>query len=42
MYKKYNFKPKNQFPQRNQQLHSVVEKILPFLLIITSFLWLFY
>jgi len=53
MYKTYNFEPKNQSPQlinkrscsfsAGSKSHSLpLEKILPFLIITTSFLWLWY
>jgi len=40
MYKKYNFKPKSLSPQENFGLKSYAEKIVPFLIIAATFVWL--
>ncbi|HRS22717.1 MAG TPA: hypothetical protein P5562_01005 [Candidatus Woesebacteria bacterium] len=40
MYKNYNFKPKSLSPQRNFDLSDYAEKIIPFLIITATFIWL--
>lgn len=40
MYKNYNFQPKSLSPKKNSRFFLLAEKLLPFLLIITSFIWL--
>jgi hypothetical protein len=43
MYKKYNFKPESLSPQSSKQKLDVsvlAERLVPFLIIATSFVWL--
>lgn len=43
MYKKYNFQPKSLSPQSGSKRFDIsvlAEKLVPFLIIVTSFLWL--
>lgn len=40
MYKIYNFKPKFLSDRSNQSLNLVAEKIVPFLIIAATFVWL--
>jgi len=40
MYKKYNFKPESLSPQKNLGFSAYAEKIVPFLIIAATFVWL--
>lgn len=40
MYKKYNFQPKSLSPNKKFDISIIAEKLVPFLIIATSFLWL--
>ena len=40
MYKKYNFKPESLSPQSKSGFSTVAEKLVPFLIIAATFVWL--
>ena len=40
MYKTYNFEPKSLSPQKKFNLNLVAEKLVPFLIIAATFVWL--
>jgi hypothetical protein len=40
MYKTYNFKPDFLSEPKNQTFSQVAEKLVPFLIIATTFVWL--
>ena len=40
MYKTYNFKPKFLSEDKNQSLNLIAEKLVPFLIIAATFVWL--
>ena len=40
MYKKYNFKPESLSPQGKSNFSTVAEKLVPFLIIAATFVWL--
>lgn len=40
MYKSYNSEPKSLSPQKKFDLHQLAEKLVPFLIIATTFVWL--
>jgi len=40
MYKKYNFQPKSLSPRRRFDISLLAEKLVPFLIIVTTFVWL--
>jgi len=40
MYKLYNFEPKSLSPQKKLNFHQLAEKMMPFLIIATTFVWL--
>jgi hypothetical protein len=40
MYKTYNFEPKSLSPQKKFNLSQVAEKLVPFLIIAATFVWL--
>ncbi len=40
MYKTYNFEPKSLSPQKKINFNKTVEKIIPFLIIAATFVWL--
>lgn len=40
MYKSYNFEPKSLSPQKKFDFNLVAEKLVPFLIIAATFVWL--
>ena len=40
MYKKHNFKPESLSPRQKLDFSIIAEKLVPFLIIATSFVWL--
>lgn len=40
MYKTYNFEPKSLSPQKKFGLNQMAEKLVPFLIIAATFVWL--
>ena len=40
MYKSYNSEPKSLSPHKNFDFHQTAEKLVPFLIIAATFVWL--
>lgn len=40
MYKTYNFEPKSLSPQKKYHFSETAEKLVPFLIIAATFVWL--